>query len=328
VSGRIRSIKPEIAEDEVAIGLSDAAWRMWVTSWVLADDHGNVRAGEKYLAASVWQDTSRNVEAPLMELIEKGRFEPYSVGGQHYAHIHAFVRHQRIDNAGKPRMPGPQDNDQTWNQELTHRFAANGSHGSNEFKTLPSVSPRFAAREGPPTTDHRPREGGPTADLAATRGGPPTAGPPPAGTLSGLEDFPDEHRKYSQAHPRERGDVVRSWRRFVRKHPDRKLSDWQSWWDDERPSKATCERPARVREARVVHDPHAVRGGQAVPLAQAALAVLDDVKPGVAKPAPRPSTPMVQQLPTDEELEARKQSQLAAAKVWEEAQTSAKEKLR
>src|SRR6185312_11839658 len=98
MSGRIRSIKPEILDDEVAAGLSDAAWRLWVSLWVLADDHGNVRAGEKYLAAQVWQDTSRDVATPLLELVEKGRLHPYSVGGQRYVEIHAWDKHQRVDN--------------------------------------------------------------------------------------------------------------------------------------------------------------------------------------------------------------------------------------
>src|ERR1700689_3113325 len=123
MSRHTRSSKPEIAEDEVGIGLSDAAWRLWVTAWVLADDHGNVRAGTKYLAASVWQDTSRDSETPLLELIQKGRLEPYSVAGQRYAHIHAWDRHQRVDNAGKPHAPGSEEDDGTWRQQLSSILA-------------------------------------------------------------------------------------------------------------------------------------------------------------------------------------------------------------
>lgn len=250
MSGRIRSIKPEIAEDEVAIGLSDAAWRMWVTSWILADDHGNVRAGEKYLAACIWQDTSRNVSEPLMELIEKGRFEPYSVAGQHYAHIHAFERHQRIDNAGKPRMPGPTENDGTWNRELRERLAAIGSVRSNNLAQFSSVSPRLAAREGPPTSDLRPPEREAAADRGSTRA--PSALPSLV-----LEELPEAHRRYAVDHPRPRCDAARSWRRFVRKHPSKKLGDWQSWWDDERPSKASEDGPKRPREVKLKVDPDA-----------------------------------------------------------------------
>lgn len=159
MSRRIRSIKPEIAEDEVAIGLSDAAWRMWVTAWVLADDAGNVRAGVRYLAASVWQDTTRDARTPLLELLEKGRFEPYSVAGQHYAHIHAWDRHQRIDNAAKAHVPGQCDDDGTWFQELSGIFAA-------KRRQLPL----YAATGGDPPLDlegrGEDRIGSPAADAA------------------------------------------------------------------------------------------------------------------------------------------------------------------
>ena len=124
MSGRIRSIKPEVLEDEIASGLTDEAWRLWVSCWVLADDHGDVRASEKYLAASVWQDTTRNVSRPLQELIDKGRFHPYAVEGQRYVRIHAWDKHQRIDNRGRPRIPTPEQDDGTWDQGLTNGLAA------------------------------------------------------------------------------------------------------------------------------------------------------------------------------------------------------------
>ena len=54
MAGRIRSIKPELLEDEKAAALSDAAWRLFVSSWLLADDYGCFRAGPRYLAALVW----------------------------------------------------------------------------------------------------------------------------------------------------------------------------------------------------------------------------------------------------------------------------------
>ena len=62
MAGRIRTIKPELLEDEVASSLSDSAWRLFVSSWLLADDHGNFRAGRRYLAASVWQDTTKDAD--------------------------------------------------------------------------------------------------------------------------------------------------------------------------------------------------------------------------------------------------------------------------
>ena len=44
MSGRIRTIKPELLDDAVTAGLSDMAFRLFVSSIVLADDYGRLRA--------------------------------------------------------------------------------------------------------------------------------------------------------------------------------------------------------------------------------------------------------------------------------------------
>lgn len=107
MAGRIRSLKPELLDDEVGANLSDAAWRMWVSARALADDHGNLRANVRYLAAQVWQDTSRDAGAPLAELVDRGKVLLYTVDGQVYAHLNGWELEQRVDNAGKPRVPLP-----------------------------------------------------------------------------------------------------------------------------------------------------------------------------------------------------------------------------
>lgn len=151
MAGRIRTIKPEILDDELAANLSDAAWRLWVSSWLLADDHADCRSGEKYLAASVWQDTSRDVAKPLAELISKGFVEPYSVDGQRYFRIRGWAKHQRIDNAGKPRMPTPDEDDGEWKQALAPLFAE--SHArlrkSPRPAALPASSPEIPLARAP-----------------------------------------------------------------------------------------------------------------------------------------------------------------------------------
>ena len=124
MAGRIRTIKPEILEDEVVASLSDEAWRMWVASWALADDHGNVRASVKYLAALIWQDTNRDVSGALAELIRTKRFEPYAVNGSRFIHIRNWDKHQRVDNAGKPRVPTPTQDDGTWDDTNVVAFGA------------------------------------------------------------------------------------------------------------------------------------------------------------------------------------------------------------
>lgn len=119
MAGRIRSIKPELLDDEAVSGLSDEAWRLWVSSWLLADDYGNCRAGDKYLAALVWQDSTRSprVAEILRELRRASRVVVYVNGEDRYLHIRNWERHQRIDNAGKARVPASDHADsRTWDE--------------------------------------------------------------------------------------------------------------------------------------------------------------------------------------------------------------------
>lgn len=175
MSGRIRSIKPEVLEDEPAAALSDAAWRLWVSSWVLSDDHGRFRAGSKYLAANVWQDTAKTAKAEKArsELAEKGFVNLYQVEGQLYAELKpsAWRKHQRIDHAGKPRVPVPCDSDY-----LSRKSRTSSEEPPRETESVPRDSetlgdPRPSrARARPPTSDLRPtttEQRGPTESTAA-----------------------------------------------------------------------------------------------------------------------------------------------------------------
>ncbi len=106
--GRIRTIKPELIEDAVTSGLSHEAFRLFIGMILIADDHGNLRAGGAYLLGQVFHS------APLMGAIgdicdELGRKLVifYDVDGQRYAHVNGWAKHQRIDNAHEPRVPLP-----------------------------------------------------------------------------------------------------------------------------------------------------------------------------------------------------------------------------
>lgn len=146
MAGRIRSIKPEVLDDELMSELSDAAWRLYVSSWVLADDHGRFRAGAKLLAADVWQNTAKTslAEEALSELRRKGFLRAYEVEGQRYAAIkpRGWKTHQRIDHPGKPRVPVPCESD--YLDPVPRPVSA------------PLGEPRPSrARGGPPTSDLR-----------------------------------------------------------------------------------------------------------------------------------------------------------------------------
>lgn len=110
---RIRTIKPEILEDDKTAGLSDAASRLFHGVIVLADDHGRLRGSPEWLRARVFwarpEHSASDVEAMLAELDAAGLVICYTVAGQDYLAIKNWAKHQRISNAGKPRCPGPDD---------------------------------------------------------------------------------------------------------------------------------------------------------------------------------------------------------------------------
>lgn len=111
MSGRIRSIKPELLDDAVTAGLSDMAFRVFIAAIVLADDYGRLRAEPGWLLGQVyWARGARveDFERALRELDSLIRF--YEVKGQRYAEIRNWSRHQKVSHPGKPRVPAPSEN--------------------------------------------------------------------------------------------------------------------------------------------------------------------------------------------------------------------------
>jgi hypothetical protein len=110
---RIRTLKPEIIEDEKVSALTDTGFRLFTSMITLADDHGNVRADVRWLQAMIWwaHKEPPNVLSALIELTRNNLIDVYGVRGGTYAHLRGWEKHQRIDNAGKNRVPMPNDAD-------------------------------------------------------------------------------------------------------------------------------------------------------------------------------------------------------------------------
>jgi hypothetical protein len=108
MSGRIRTIKPELLDDAVTAGISDMAFRLFMATIVLADDYGRLRAEPAWLMGQVYWNRSIQVEtfqAALAELDPLVLF--YEVNGQRYAEIRNWSKHQKVSHPGKPRIPPP-----------------------------------------------------------------------------------------------------------------------------------------------------------------------------------------------------------------------------
>lgn len=153
---RIRTLKPEILEDEKTASLDDHAWRLFVSLIVLADDYGNVRAHPEWLAAQVFWGSSRDSRISsresresLARLSRGGLISLYQFNSDKYAHIVNWDRHQRVDKPGKPRIPSPDDpKSSTWS--ISSRENPGVSRGSRESLAT-DLGPRTI---GSRTLDH------------------------------------------------------------------------------------------------------------------------------------------------------------------------------
>lgn len=105
---RIRTIKPEWLQDERVCLLSSDARVLSIALILMADDHGNGRAHPRLLAGQVFPGLDASVAAAAMDELEAAQFaRRYVVDGQTYYAIRNWSKHQRIDNAGAPRVPPP-----------------------------------------------------------------------------------------------------------------------------------------------------------------------------------------------------------------------------
>lgn len=110
---RIRSIKPELLEDEKTALLTHFEWRLFVSMLLLADDYGNLRANPKQIeGTALWGVLNPgDIQAALSTLQEAGLISLYVVRGQAYAHFTGWSKHQKVDKPGKPLCPGPDQGD-------------------------------------------------------------------------------------------------------------------------------------------------------------------------------------------------------------------------
>lgn len=178
--GRIRTIKPEIIEDEDTAGLSHEAFRLFIGCLALADDYGNLRGQPRWLSCQVFWATPGNADRAILELAEAKLVVLYEVEGEVYLHIKGWSKHQRVDKPGKPRVPA-----------FSEEFAKSQRNLATDLR--------------PPTSDLDLRP--PTSDL------PPMSPSAPLATLSRDELAGDVSRvieHYRSLHPRARpGDAER-----------------------------------------------------------------------------------------------------------------------
>lgn len=169
MSGRIRTIKPELLEDAVTAGISHAAFRLYVGSILIADDYGNLRADPRKLRGDVfWAHddvTTEFVESLLVELWRAGREDKssaeslkfgrsgllylYTARGQRYGHIRNWEKHQKVERPGKPRCTPPDDEESVEYRPTPDHSQSYRRDVGDDSRLTSDLRP--GPRPGPPT---------------------------------------------------------------------------------------------------------------------------------------------------------------------------------
>jgi len=144
MSGRIRTIKPELLEDEKTAALAHDEWRVFVSLLLVADDYGNCRANPELLEGQIlWgARPSRDFREILAKLSDVSLVSLYTVRGQAYLHVVGWEKHQKVDKPGKPRCPAENEADPQDSRDSRESLA-------RVSRLTPTPTPT-------PTTDHRP----------------------------------------------------------------------------------------------------------------------------------------------------------------------------
>lgn len=110
---RIRSLKPEMWQDEKVGRLSLGARLLFVGLISLADDEGRFRALPVVMLAHVFPydpGAVRKLDAWTDELLGEGLIALYSADGTRYGLLPGFTEHQRINRPTPSELPAPSVN--------------------------------------------------------------------------------------------------------------------------------------------------------------------------------------------------------------------------
>ncbi|WP_322092791.1 hypothetical protein [Paraburkholderia bannensis] len=110
---RIRTIKPDFWTNPQVARVSHAARLLFIATWNMADDHGNLPRDSEKLKMQVFPshfDVDVDVEPLVVSLISNGLLIEYSdsnTGGR-FLHVPTFHKHQVINRPSKPIYPLPE----------------------------------------------------------------------------------------------------------------------------------------------------------------------------------------------------------------------------
>lgn len=106
---RIRSIHPNTPTDPELASVPVEARLLFIYSWTMADDAGNLDANPLGLRMALfpgddWATVARITE--IVDMLVAGRFyTTYAVDGKKYLHVRNFARYQKLDHPTAPKVP-------------------------------------------------------------------------------------------------------------------------------------------------------------------------------------------------------------------------------
>ena len=105
---RIRSLKPELWQDEKIGNLSRDARLLFIGLVTMADDEGRLRALPALILGHVFPydtDALRKLEQWLEEISDSGLITRYTVGGTPYVELMGWRKHQVINRPTPSELP-------------------------------------------------------------------------------------------------------------------------------------------------------------------------------------------------------------------------------
>lgn len=139
---RIRSIKPEIWEDEALAEVSTSARLLFIGLITQADDEGRLPGRTRWIASKIYpydEDISpQDIEGWIEELDRVGLIRYYEVEGKPYIWLCSFGKHQSIDKRWRKESqypPPPQE--ATPSARRAHAETSNQSEGSAQESASP-----------------------------------------------------------------------------------------------------------------------------------------------------------------------------------------------
>lgn len=110
---RIRTLKPEIWQDEALGTVSVEAQCLFVGLITQADDHGRLEGGAARMRALIWpykpEIPVEHVEEWLNELQSSALVQRYTIAGRQYVALPGWHLNQKVDRPSDSKIPPPPD---------------------------------------------------------------------------------------------------------------------------------------------------------------------------------------------------------------------------